>query len=402
MDLASFQGLLTPAGQEILQAARELQPQEVDFLRHFTALSRSYPSVLARAALEIAILRGEAASKFPFAGKLYFTREALEQSTAWEVALHRAERYQPFEQVLDLGCSIGGDSFALAGASAVLGLDLDPLRLHMARANLRALGLDHKVSLAQADLAFSLPALPLSGRSQAAALFFDPARRANRRRATSVREYQPPLALVKTWLPDFPALGVKISPGVELAELAGYSAEVEFVSLRGELKEAVLWFGPLHTADRRATLLPGGHTLSSGEIESAAQPDRLPILPPQAYIYEPDPAILRAGLVQHLGRRLEAAQLDADIAYMTAEKLQPTPFARVWAVEDWMPYGLKRLRAYLRQRGVGRVTVKKRGSPLEPEALIHDLRLTGEAEKMLFLTHLQGKPVVIVAHPLPD
>ena len=118
---------------------------------------------------------------------------------------------------------------------------------------------------------------------------------------------------------------------------------------------------------------------------------------PQAYLYEPDPAILRAGLVTTLGEQLGAAQLDADIAYLTAQDLQPTPFARSWAIEAWFPFQLKRLRAYLRQRQIGRVTVKKRGSPLEPEDLISDLRLSGEAERTIFLTHLRGEPIVIVA-----
>jgi hypothetical protein len=68
-------------------------------------------------------------------------------------------------------------------------------------------------------------------------------------------------------------------------------------------------------------------------------------------------------------------------------------------VSDWFPFQLKRLRLYLRQRGVGRVTVKKRGSPLEPEALIHSLRLEGDRECVLFLTQLRGKPVVIVGEP---
>jgi len=192
---------------------------------------------------------------------------------------------------------------------------------------------------------------------------------------------------------------VKISPGVNLGELAGYEAELEFISLHGELKEATLWFGPLKSAARRATLLPGAHSLAAESAPAGAA--RLPVRAPQAYIYEPDAAILRAGLVQTLGARLEAAQLDPDIAYLTANERRPTPFARVWAVEDWFPFNLKGLRAYLRQRGVGRVTVKKRGSPLQPEALIRELRLSGEAECVLFLTHLSGAPVVIVAQSTP-
>jgi len=205
-----------------------------------------------------------------------------------------------------------------------------------------------------------------------------------------VDHYQPPLAVVRTWLADVPAVSVKVSPGVDLSQLEGYDAEVEFISLNGELKEAALWFGLLKSSHRRATLLPGGHTLSG-----VAEP--LPLREPGAYIYEPDPSVLRAGLVALLGERIGAAQLDPDIAYLTADHPVATPFARWWAVEDWLPFSLKSLRQYLRQRSVGRVTVKKRGSPLQPEALIHDLRLQGEQERVVFLTHLRGRPIAVVA-----
>jgi hypothetical protein len=118
---------------------------------------------------------------------------------------------------------------------------------------------------------------------------------------------------------------------------------------------------------------------------------------PLAYLYEPDPAVLRAGLVIDLAAQLGAFQLDPDIAYLTAEEQQPTPFARAWEIEAWFPFGLKRLRSYLRERQVGRVTVKKRGSPLQPEALINDLRLSGDQERVVFLTHLRGAPIVLIS-----
>jgi hypothetical protein len=382
--------LLSPSGQQALQAATERQPKEADFLPEFTALSRVFPPALARAALETAILRQEAGSKFPFAQRMYFTREALEQASSYEVSSYRVERFRPFARLVDLGCSIGGDCLTLAAVAPTLGIDRDPLRLHLAQANLLALGLDSRTSLLQAELTAPLP---LTRGGPPTALFFDPARRTAGRRVHSVAAYTPPLRLVFDWLPRFPALGVKISPGVDLAELAGYDAEVEFISLRGALKEAVLWFGPLKHAGRQATILPGLHMLSA---PSPPPPASLPLSQPRAFLYEPDPAVLRAGLVATLGEQLQAAQLDTDIAYLTADGRQTTPFARVWVIEDWFPFGLKRLRAYLRARGIGRVTIKKRGSPLQPEALLHDLRLKGPLERVVFLTHLRGRPIVLI------
>jgi hypothetical protein len=369
-----------------------LGPREVDFLSHFQGLSRQYPRQLARAALEIAILRGEAGRKFPFADQLYLTREALEQASSYPVSTHRAGRYRGFTHLVDLGCSIGGDTLALAGVAPSVGVDRDPLRLAMAQANLQALNLE--ADFLQADLTASLPLSPPGFLPGKVGLFFDPARRAHHRRLSSVRDYQPPLTLVEQWIARFPALGVKISPGVDLEEINDYDAEVEFISLRGELKEAVLWFGPLKATRRRATLLPGLHTLTPEVPEPV-----LPLSPPGDYLYEPDPAVLRAKLVTTLGVKLNAAQLDPDIAYLTAGERITTPFARVWAVEDWFPFQLKRLRAYLRERNVGRVVVKKRGSPIQPEDLIRDLRLKGENEKVVFLTHLRGRPIVVIGSP---
>jgi hypothetical protein len=389
MELATFHALLTPAGQEVLQDAKALSPREVDFLAHFQRLSRSYPAALARAALEIAILRAEANEKLLFANKLYLTREAMQQASSYAVASYRARRYRPFRQLVDLGCSIGGDTLALAATAPTCGVDRDPLRLAMAQANMIPSNLGEHTAFLQAELNDPLPFSPAAH----TALFFDPGRRANHERIYTVENYQPPLSVIHAWLPKFPALGVKISPGVDLAELKQYDAEIEFISLHGELKEAVLWFGPLKTVLRRATLLPAGHSLTAGEEI------RLPLSEPRGWIYEPDPAILRAGLVADLGAQLDACQLDPDIAYLTVDKHMQTPFARDWQVEAWFPFNLKHLREYLRRRKVGVVTVKKRGSPLEPEALIHDLRLSGEAQRVIFLTHLRGRPIVIVAYP---
>ena len=392
MKLSTFLDLLSPAGQDAIATAQGLQPREVDFLVHYQTLSRLYPRELARGSLEIAILRAEAAKKFPIASKMYFTRAALEQTSAYAVSTHRAKRYLGFDRIVDLGCSIGGDTLALAEVGPTIGVDLDPLRLSMAQANIQALRLN--AVFIQADLT-SL--LPFRKRTSAAAqaFFFDPARRSGHRRVFSVKEYVPPLSIVKQWTEISPALGVKISPGVKLDEIAGFDAEVEFVSLKGELKEAVLWFGPLKSGRRRATILPGGFTMLSGD--GGFCPERLS--EPLAYIYEPDPSILRSGLVRDLAVQLNAYQMDPDIAYLTADTRIETPFARVWKIEDWFPFQLKRFRAYLRDRGVGQVVVKKRGSPLQPETLIRDLRLKGDKNRIVFLTHLQGRPIVLICFP---
>jgi len=385
MKLATFRQLITPLGHEALEEAMRLEPLEKDFLRHFQHLLKRYPKEIARGALETAILRREAQVKFPLASKMFFTREALEQASSFLVAEYRAKRFRGYSSVLDLGCSIGSDTLALAALTFAIGIDIDILRLEMAKANAQALALP--AHFVQADLMRPIPI------ANAQAAFFDPARRRNGRRIYTVQDYHPPLDVINAWRERFPDMGVKISPGVDLSEVMQYDAECEFISVSGHLKECVLWIGALKTAPRRATLLPGGESILADE--SLALDTRLPA----RYLYEPDPAVIRAGAVTALGKRLHASLLDEHIAYLVSDKLVQTPFARVWEVEDWFPFQLKRLRAYLRERRIGKLVVKKRGSPIEPEDLIRSLRLEGKKERVLFLTRLGDNPIVLVAQP---
>jgi SAM-dependent methyltransferase len=388
MDLDTFQALLTPAGGAALAAAQALSPSEESFLADLTRLEKDHPRPLAQAALETAILRLRARSKFSRAGQMYFTREALEQATGERVSACRARRFAGQPRALDLGCGIGGDSLGLAERCPVTAVEADPLRLRMAGENLAAYGRRERADLVLGDL--TRLALPPAG-----AFFFDPARRSGGRRRFSVRDYSPPLEAVRGWLARLPSGGVKISPGVDLAELDGYDCEIEFISERGDLKECALWFGGFKTAPRRATLLAADeeHTLVEDPAAAAAPPAAGP---PEAYLYEPDPAVLRAGLVTTLAAKLGAHQLDASIAYLTAGRLQPTPFARAFALHEALPFQLKRLRQRLRELGVGQVTVKKRGSPLEPKTLIRQLKLSGPEQRIVFLTHVLGRPFALI------
>ena len=125
------------------------------------------------------------------------------------------------------------------------------------------------------------------------------------------------------------------------------------------------------------------------------------------YLYEPDGAVIRAGLVAHAARGLGGRLLDRTIAYVTTDSPAPLDatgladgLARGYRVLDTMPFGLKRLRSYLRERGVGRLTIKKRGTAVTPEQLRRQLALTGDATATIVLTRVGGSQQVLVVEPL--
>lgn len=384
-----LRGLLTPEGQEALRVAMAEEPSEADFLPVYQRLSRRFPDHLAKAALEQAILRRKAREKFSSAHLMYFAAEALEQATPELVAVNRARRFAGFSPIFDLTCGLGGDALSLARVEPVVAVDRDPSRLALLTVNAEVLGLRDRIAPVLADV--RMPAWRFPSGS---GVFFDPSRRQAGRRIRTVDSYMPPLELLTEWLASIRAVAAKVGPGIDLTQVAHYDCEIEFVSVRGDLKEAVLWFGDLITARRRATVLPGPHSLTGTE-----EPD-VPVGEPLAILYEPNPAVIRAGLVRTLGHLLHAQMLDRSIAYLTADRVAATPFATAYEVMEYLPFQLKRLRSRLRQMGVGPVTVKKRGSAIEPDVLIRKLGLRGEKPATVVLTRVLGKPYALIVRPL--
>jgi hypothetical protein len=78
----------------------------------------------------------------------------------------------------------------------------------------------------------------------------------------------------------------------------------------------------------------------------------------------------------------------------------PAPIATGYRVLDTLPFGLKRLKAYLRERNVGRLTIKKRGTAVVPEQLRKQLVLTGTEEATIVLTRVAGAQTVLLVEPL--
>jgi SAM-dependent methyltransferase len=386
MDLASFHFLLTPEGQRLL-AQTAAEPVTPDLhLQAATRLREHVSGPKAHALLETVLLRQRAVDKFSRAAQMYFTRPALEQASAEIVSRYRAQRFARagIRLVADLGCGIGGDALALAEPCRVLGVDADLVRLAMARENVAAYGRGDAFLPVQANLHQLTPAA-------VDAFFADPARRDEQgHRLFSVHQYRPPLSLFEQWRRAVGSGGVKISPAVDYAELPT-GIEIEFISVAGEVREGVIWYGDLRSgAGRRATLLPAGTTI----VDEATGP--VPISSPQRYLYEPDGAVIRAGLVEQLAAQIDAHKIDERIAYLTADQLYETALARCFIVDDFFPFQLKRLRRYLRERQVGQLVIKKRGSPLDPDSLRRQLRLKGPEARYLFLTRVRGEPVVIV------
>ncbi|MEV4759792.1 methyltransferase domain-containing protein [Micromonospora sp. NPDC049559] len=395
MDLDQLAALRTPAGTAALDLAAGLAGG--DPLAAAAALrSAGVPAGLAAGALTQAELRRRAARKFgPAAARMFFTRAGLEQATRAVVADRRAARLRAagVEALADLGCGLGADALAAARAGIrVYGVEADPLTAAMATANAEAAGVADRFTVECGDAtAFDV--------NRVDGVFCDPARRraGTGRRIFDPAAYSPPWDFVTGLAERVPRTVVKVAPGIDHT-LIPAGAEAEWVSVDGELVEAALWCGPLATAPRRATLLRVGREV--GRLAGGGTAEA-PVGPVRRYLYDPDGAVVRAHLVAEFAETVTGVLADPSIAYVYADAPTPSPFGRCLEITDVLPFSLKRLRALLRERGVGRVEILKRGSALEPEQLRRDLRLAGPASASVVLTRVAGAPTVLLCQPVP-
>ena len=446
--------LLTPAGWALLATLPPYRQDEALALGERLRAQGHSPDLVA-AALTQQRLRARAAAKFgPFASTMLFTSDGLEQATRLAVAAHHAARYQHAgtTRVADLGCGIGGDALALAGLGlGVLAVERDETTAALATVNLMRFP---EVTVRCADAReVDLVAEGVDG------VFADPARRSGGRRLTDPEQWSPPLSTVLAWREQVPALGVKAAPGIDHALLPA-DAHVQWVSVDGGVLEADIWCGPLAlegpgrsalvlrsapdatgeagdagagpdsgtgagsaaagtTTSPDAVARPAVARLSDPECtDPTAPPLQLPPIAGQEelgeYVLEPDGAAIRAGLVAHLASRAGATPLAPRIAYLTGPRLPGAdlaPFLRAWRVREVLPLHLKALRVRVREQGIGRLEIHRRGVDVSPDALRASLHLEGQAGETWLLTRLgPGGPdprdrgprgAVLVVDPVP-
>ncbi len=390
MELETFRWLLTDDGQALLAAATAAEGTPLQVQKRLREASHGSADERAEhvaAALGQVELRRRAEPKLGAdAARMYFTRDGLEQATRTSVARHRASRLAMVgPSVVDLTCGIGGDlvAFARAGLTSA-GLDLDPLRVEIARANLAALGLGGAVEVGDAT---RLDVSPFG------AAYADPARRTARGRTFHVDDWAPAWTFVESLLTHRAC--VKVAPGIPHS-LVPDGVEAEWVSDGGDVKEAVLWSPALATVVRRATVIGRGGlaTLTDEDDTDVA------VGPVGAFLYEPDGAVIRAGLVTAVAAGVQGHLVDRKIAYVTGHAAFHTPFARSYRVVEELPYREKQLRAALRERNVGTLTIKKRGVDVAPEQLRQRLSLHGDEAATIVLTRVAGEGTALLVEPI--
>jgi hypothetical protein len=349
-------------------------------------LRREFPDDLVRAALLLADLRRRAHAKFSRADAMWFNRKGLEQATSEPIALHKSRRFQG--RVWDYCSGIGGDALALAGAGDVIAVDRNLAACRCTAWNAEVYGVADRVQPVCMDVTLLTDRTGL--------VHVDPDQRdARGARSRRLEDCVPGLPFLRTLVDEFAGGAIKLSPA---SNFAGKFAAVEYelVSSGGQCKEAIVWFGKLHSGvPWRATVLPEGATLAGDPMDFHAE-----LQPLGGYLFDPDPAVVRAGMVDMLGEREGLSRLDEEEEYLTADAPVQTPFAQVLKVIADLPNNERAIRRYFRQQDFGQVEIKCRRVSVPIEALRRKLTLAGSEPAVLIFARIEGSARAVVCRRL--
>ena len=351
-------------------------------LANQTQLRREYSDRLVRGAFALCELRRRGTAKFSRAAEMWFDRQGLEQATSEPVARHKAGRFSG--EVLDLCSGIGGDCLALAKNCTVTAVDLNPVAGLRTQWNAEAHGVGSRVTIERADVTTIDP--------RATLVHIDPDRRAQAGgRAVRVEDYVPGLEFLQTLARDGLGGAIKLGPASNFGGKFR-DVEIELVSLDGECKEATIWFGELRGQPSwRATILPSGETVAAEPLEFAAD-----ISLPLQYVYDPDPAVVRSGMVDAVAARLGLSRLDAAEEYLTGAAPIQSGLVQAFEVLAELPNNPSEIRKYFRAAEFGQVEIKCRHIPIEVESIRRRLPLPGNQSGVLIFARVAGKARALV------
>lgn len=396
--------LLSTEGWELLGSLGPYKDEDAFRINAELRKAGHSPDLVA-AVLTQSRLRTRAEAKFgEFAHHMLFTKAGLEQATRLNVAARHAERFANagVTHVADLGCGLGADSLAMASMDIpVTAVDMDETTAACATINL--MPFPHAKVLHSDATAVDLEGID--------GVWMDPARRTTSTSGTTriwdPEAFSPPLSFVEQVAATGRAVGVKMGPGMPHDSVPA-NCEAQWVSVGGDVTEVTLWFNAVaRPGVRRAALVIGSQ--GAAEITSGENFDGGPaadVGPVTGYLYEPDGAVIRAGLVADVAQRLDGHLVDEHIAYICAPVLHDTPFARAYKVLDVMPYNVKALKAWVKSNGITVLDIKKRGTAVTPEELRKQLlpakpdKSLGTKTATLVLTRIGEDRVAVVVEPV--
>lgn len=378
---------------------RFIEEHRNDDVRKLALQARKYPEVEMNAAITQIAGRQSIAQKVPswhaITGLLYPPHLSLEQCSSEITATYKSSLLSG-ETFADLTGGFGIDcAFLSRKFSKAAYVERQEILCEIARHNFSRLGLTHIDVHHQESEAYLQKMPPVD------CLFVDPARRDHRGGKTvAVSDCEPDVSrLEELLLAKSRKVLIKLSPMLDLTlalQSLPHTCEVHIVSVQNECKELLLLLQsrpagevPIHCIN-----FAGGEKEVQSYCFTQQEESRAEAIctqEPEAYLYEPNASVLKAGAFKSIAQRFSVRKLHPNSHLYTSETLVDGFPGRSFRVNGYFSLKDKALTTNL-----SKANISTRNFPSTPAELRKRLKLTDGGETYLFATTLaNGKKVIL-------
>ena len=397
-----FHHIINP---DILRAISDYEDRDPAELALELSHRENWPS---RAVVEQVACRQKAKTKLP----TWLTHSVLLDNTALQQASSEAtSRYKATldsckgKTAIDITGGLGVDATALSGNfETFYYVDQNPVMCLLAGHNFRELGL-HNIEIDHCDGLEKLSSFPDDFFDL---VYADPSRRKGSRRVISLQNSIPDipnnLELLKR---KAKRILIKLSPVMDITEtvrlLPGITV-VDVVSHRGECREllAILDTGKTDAGavTVRATQLHAGGDILYSLKRPLNQVSHATAEPVGKYLYNPDPAFIKAGMEDILCDRLDLFRLNPAVIYLTSDVLIPSFPGKIYETKQLLPAHTREISAYLKKHSISRANIATRSFPETPDSMYKRLKLKHGGNDYLFFTTDHNDQYIMI-HSVP-
>ncbi len=385
MTIAEIQDLLQLDIQELLASHHSDDPAT------FAMQFHGRTELPVRAMAEQLACRQKAVKKLPTLSQhnLLYTPLALEQSSGERTAAYKASLMSG-KRAIDLSGGLGVDSMFLARTfQEVVYCERDSLLCAVVEHNLKVSGIAN-VQVRNGDSICLLAEYPDNSFDW---IFVDPARREEGRRTIALEAASPDVvASHDLLLRHAQRVCIKASPALEISglkKLLPALHTIVVVSVDRECKEILLLLERGYLADGpvqvKAVCL-SAEWEEMTEVAGGGEAPRVVATAVKEYLYEPDPAIIKARLSAVLARDSGLEFVNKSVDYLTADRNIEAFPGRTFRVVESVPYKPKSFRAFLEHHAIAGASIQRRDFPLSAEELRKKFRLLESERAFLFFT----------------
>lgn len=318
------------------------------------------------------------------ADQLHFRKEDLRWATHELAAAYRAERLK-CKVIVDIGCGIGFQSFAFAKTcKKVYAIEIDKEKIKLAQKNAETLGWKN-IEFITGD---ALSEKVISQLKDVDTVFCDP-ERSPEERARNVASIKPSIPeLLKKYGALTENIAIEFPPQIKDIP---FDCEKEYLSIDGALNRLTLYFGDLKKCEKSAIVLPGEKKLSSADA-TLQETETL-----GEYLYEADPAVVKADLLAELSEKsgTELYAEEKNVFFTSDKKVKNAFFKNSFKVIEMCKQEDHEIIAALQKHNAGQVILRMSLDPQEYWKVRKKFEAKLIGDKTYALLYL-GKEAVIV------